>query len=150
MEAVNEVKALGPSKYPYNYDDMLFRLHTAKLAEETNAKINLSSLKVSYKNRVSIISNFGEYPKILNRTKEEISDFFKVETATSVSINAQEQLLIHGKFNEVKCESILKNYIRQLVMCRQCKSLNTKLEKESGLSFLDCKQCGARSSLGKI
>lgn len=137
-------------KYPYTYDDMLYRLHLAKLKEGSSDKISFPPLKVVYQNRVSVIANFGEFPKILNRTKDEISHFFQEETATRISINAQQQLIIHGKFNESRCEYILKNYIRQFVMCRQCNGLNTKLQKENGLSFLDCNQCGARSSLGKI
>lgn len=138
------------SSYPYNYDDMLFRLHTAKMTEESIARINFPALKVTNKNRLSIISNFGEYPKILNRTKEEISNYFRTEMATSISINAMDQLLIHGKFNESKCQFIMEKYIKQFVMCRQCRGLNTVLEKENGLTFLDCKQCRARSSMGKI
>ena len=136
--------------YPYNYDELLFKLHTAKCAEEAIQKINLPSLKVTNKNRLSIISNFGEYPKILKRTKEEIGDYFKTETAAINSINAMEQLLIHGKFNETKCEYIMKNYIKQFVMCRQCKGLDTKLIKESGLTFLECGHCGAKTSMGKL
>ena len=138
------------SGFPYSYDELLFRLHTAKMAEEAYAKINLPPLKVTRKNRLSVIVNFGIYSEKLDRAKEHISDYYKEETGSSNSINSQNQLLIQGILNETKCEAIMRNYIKQYVMCKQCKGLKTSLNKENGLTFLECQQCFAKTSLGKL
>lgn len=135
--------------YPYTYDDLLFRLHNAKSADDLYKKINLPPLKVSRKNKLSIFVNLSDFSDKLNRTKEQIGDFFKIESGTSVSINNQNQLLIQGILSEAKCESIMRNYIKEFVMCRQCKGLNSSLVKENGLNFLVCHQCNAKTSLGK-
>ena len=138
------------TEYPYSYDDLLYRLHVAKQAEDNYKKVNLPPLKVIRKNRLSVIANFSVFSEKLNRTKEQISDYYKSETGANNSINNQGQLLIQGVLNETKCESILRNYIRDFVMCKQCKSLNSVLVKESGLTFLECHQCLAKTSMGKI
>lgn len=138
------------SEYPYSYDELLYRIHTLKSVEDTYKKINLPPLKITKKNRLSIFVNFGIFSEKLNRTKEHISEYFKTETGASNSINNQNQLLIHGILNETKCESIMRNYIKEFVMCRQCKGMDSSLEKENGLTFLNCKQCHAKTSMGKL
>ncbi|AYV85019.1 MAG: hypothetical protein Satyrvirus2_30 [Satyrvirus sp.] len=138
------------SQYPYSYDDMLYKLHVTKSAEDNYTKINLPAINVSRKNKLSIISNFFAYSEKLNRKKEDIADFFKRETGVANSINNQDQLIIQGNFNETKCETIMKNYIKQFVMCKQCKGLNSVLVKEDGLTYMECKQCLAKTSMGKI
>lgn len=138
------------SQYPYSYDELLYRLHTARSMDDNYKKISLPQLKVSRKNRMSIISNFSVIAEKINRSAEHIKEYFNAETGTTSSINSQGQFLIQGIYNEAKCESIMKNYIREFVMCKQCKGIDTKMVKENGLSFLECNQCLAKTSKGKI
>ena len=138
------------SQYPYSYDELLFRLHNAKSSDEIYSKVNLPPIKISRKNRMSIFSNFGMLVEELNRNKDHISNYFKEETGLINTINQHNQLIIHGNLNELKCESIMKKYTNEFVCCRQCKGLNTSLLKEHGLTFLQCNQCLAKTSLGKL
>lgn len=138
------------STYPYAYDDLLYRLHLAKSTDDNYKKINLPPIKVTRKNRVSIIGNFSTFSERLNRPIEQISEFFKQETMCPNSINGQGQLIIQGALNEIKCESIMRNFIREFVMCKQCKGLDTHMLKENSLTFLECHQCLAKTSMGKI
>lgn len=138
------------SEYPYTYDDLLFRLHNAKSSDEVYKKVNLPPLKVTKKNKLSIFSNLIVYTEKLNRPKEHIAEYYKNETNLHNSINGQNQLIIQGILSEIKCEAVMRNYIREFVMCRQCKGLCTDIVKENGLTFLKCQQCFSVSSLGKI
>lgn len=136
--------------YPYSYDELLFKLHNAKIADDIYTKINLPPLQVHRKNKLSIFVNINTYSEKLNRTKEHISNFFREEMGTATSINGQNQLIIHGILNEAKCESIMRKYIKQYVMCKQCKSIHSTMIKDNGLTYLECKQCFAKTSLGKL
>ena len=138
------------TSYPYSYDDLLYRLHNAKSVDDIYTKINLPQPKISRKNRLSIFANFGAFVEKLNRCPEHISSYFKAETGACNSINKQNQLLIQGILNDTKCETIVRNYIKEFVMCPQCKCLNTLLTKEKGLTYLVCNQCSAKTSMGKI
>lgn len=138
------------SQYPYSYDELLFRLHTTKNSDEIYSRVNLPPIKINRKNRMSIFSNFGILVEKLNRDKNHISNYFKAETGLINTINQHNQLIIQGKFDELKCESIMKKYINEFVSCRQCKGLNTTMLKEHGLTFLQCNQCSAKTSLGKL
>lgn len=138
------------STYPYSYDELLYRLHTAKSADEVYKKINLPPLKIYRKNKTTIFANFGIYSEKLKRSEEHISNYFRAETNAGNSINGQNQLIIQAMLNETKCESIMRNYIKQFVMCRQCKGIDSILVKENGFTYLQCNQCLAKTSLGKI
>lgn len=138
------------SIYPYSYDELLFRLHTAKSADDAYSKVNLPPIKIARKNRMSIFSNFGLLAEKIKRDRDHISSYFKTETGLVNTINQHNQMIIHGNLNEAKCESIMRKYINEFVLCRQCKGLSTNLIKDHGLTFLQCNQCGAKSSLGKL
>ena len=138
------------SNYIYSYDELLYRLHNKKTSDDSNKKISLPSLKVIKKNRLSVISNFKSIAEKLNRPIEHIKDYINTETGANSSINNQGQLLIQGIYNEAKCESLMRNYIREFVMCKQCKGIDSNLIKEDGLTFLECNKCFAKTSKGKI
>lgn len=146
------------STYPYTYDDLLCKLHDAKSAEEPlhsrnssiDKKISLPPLNVARKNKLSIISNFGAYPELLNREVGHISNYFTVETGTANSINNMNQLVIQNVINENRCESIMRKYIREFCMCRQCRGISTTLLKQDGITFIECNECNAKTSLGKL
>jgi translation initiation factor 2 subunit 2 len=138
------------SFYPYSYDDLLYRLHVSRTADDSYKKANLPSLKVTKKNRLSIVSNFDVYCERLNRSKEHVSNYYRTETGSNISINSQNQMVIQAIFSETKCDSIMKNYIKQYVMCKQCKGIESSIIKENGLMFLQCHRCDAKTSMGKI
>lgn len=138
------------SIYPYSYDELLFRLHNTKTADDVYKKVNLPPLKITRKNKLSVFVNAAVFSEKLNRPMDHISDYFKAETKASNSVNSQNQLMIQGVLNEAKCEAIMRNYIKEFVMCKQCKGLNSTLVKENGLTYLECRNCHAKTSMGKI
>ncbi|BCS83151.1 eukaryotic translation initiation factor 2 subunit beta [Cotonvirus japonicus] len=134
----------------YTYEDLLTKLTNSKTSDDIYKKVNLPSVNVSQKNRSSIIANFNKFPIKLNRDPTDIAKFFKEETGITNSINERGQLIIQGSLSANKCESIIRNYISKFVMCRQCKSTISIIMKDNGLNYLVCKQCQAKTSLGKF
>lgn len=138
------------TEYPYDYENLLFRLQQIKTTDGIKTKNSLPPIQVTKKNKTSIIVNFQTYGDLLKRPLEHISHFYKEETGLCNSINIHNQLIIQGNLGEVQCENILRNYIKGFVLCKQCKSIDTQLLKENGLTFLICQKCSAKSSMGKI
>jgi translation initiation factor 2 subunit 2 len=136
--------------FPYSYEDMLSRLHGFKTGDDNYEKINLPQLKIVRKNRSSIFANFAIFCEKLSRPDVHIQKFIYDEMGMNCSINGQKQLIIQGILTENKMESIMKKYIREFVLCKQCKGIDTKLSKENNLTFLGCNKCSAKSSLGKV
>jgi translation initiation factor 2 subunit 2 len=135
--------------FPYDYDHMLYQLHLKKKDDESYNKISLPPLSVCKKGKATLITNFLDYPRSLGRTVEQITKFYKDETAATNSINKDGHLIIQGKFKESQCENIMRNYVKQFCMCKQCKSIQTELQRENKFYYIYCQKCHAKSSLGK-
>jgi hypothetical protein len=86
----------------------------------------------------------------LHRKPKHIHDFLVTELGTSASVNGNSQLILKGRFRENQIESIMKRYIKEYVKCRSCCSVDTILDKDIRLSFLQCMACRSRYSVARI
>lgn len=95
--------------------------------------------------------------------------FLLTELGTSGSVDAANQLIIKGRFQQKQIESVLRKYIskcitmnflqkhnksfvstEEYVACQTCRSPETILQKETRLFFLQCETCGSRRSVANI
>mmetsp|Transcript_39812 Transcript_39812/g.77969 ORF Transcript_39812/g.77969 Transcript_39812/m.77969 type:complete len:189 (+) Transcript_39812:39-605(+) len=141
----------------YNYEELLDRF--IKCLEETSL-FNLSEQRLSLEppklgrdgTKKTVFLNFAKTCKKLGREKEHLFFYISTELGTPVSIQDSGALVLKGKFQPKGFENILRNYIREYVLCGSCKSSNTILEKdiETRLIFLRCFRCQAWRSVNQI
>jgi len=100
----------------------------------------------------TIFTNFGTTCKKLNRTKGHLFSYIIGELGTSASIQDGGGLVLKGRYLSVGIEYVLKNYIREYVLCITCKSARTELQKDkfSKLLFIYCHRCFASRSVNSI
>jgi len=96
------------------------------------------------------ISNFKEICLRCHRPPEHVSSFIQVELGANGSLDANQQLIIKGRFQQTHIEKVIKNYLREYVICKVCKSYDTVMEKENRLNFVKCSQCNSRLSVAHI
>lgn len=96
------------------------------------------------------LSNFQEICTLMHRSTEHVVSFILAELGTTGSIDAGNQLVIRGRFQQKQIENVLRHYIREYVTCHTCKSPQTNLTKENRLSFLQCETCGSSCSVAAI
>ncbi|KAH7642394.1 eukaryotic translation initiation factor 2 subunit 2-like protein [Dermatophagoides farinae] len=95
-------------------------------------------------------ANFLEICKSLHRQSKHLQNFLLTELGTSGSVDANNQLIIKGRFQQKQIESVLRRYIKEYVACQTCRSPETILQKETRLFFLQCESCGSRRSVANI
>jgi len=95
-------------------------------------------------------ANFLELSRILRRTPQHLQSFILAELGTSGSIDANNHLIIKGRFQQKQIEHILRRYITEYVTCHTCRAPETILEKDTRLHFLRCEKCGSRCSVQSI
>jgi len=95
-------------------------------------------------------ANFLEISKTLRRTSKHLQAFLLAELGTSGSVDANNQLIIKGRFQQKQIENILRRYIKEYVTCHTCRAPETILEKDTRLNFLRCEKCGSRCSVQSI
>jgi len=95
-------------------------------------------------------ANFLEISKTLRRTPKHLQAFLLAELGTSGSVDANNHLIIKGRFQQKQIENILRRYIKEYVTCHTCRAPETILEKDTRLHFLRCEKCGSRCSVQSI
>ncbi|KAL0618244.1 Eukaryotic translation initiation factor 2 subunit 2, partial [Plecturocebus cupreus] len=94
--------------------------------------------------------NFTDICKLLCRQPKHLLAFLLAELGTSSSIDGSNELAIKGRFQQKQIENVLRRYIKEYVTCHTCRSLDTILQKDMRLCFLQCKTCHSRCSVSSI
>jgi len=135
----------------YTYDDLLTRVFN--IIREKNPNVNESEkIKLTLKppqvarigTKRTSFSNFGEICKSLKRQEKHLHQYLLAELGTNGSIDANNALIIKGRFQQKQIESVLRSYIKEYVICKTCRSPDTLLQKEERLSVLLCNNCRSR------
>lgn len=109
----------------------------------TTAKlIKVPEPSLQYTNQKTCILNFNTICSSCYRDAKMIQAFFEAELLVKTSLDCNNNLLIPGRHDNVtKIKRILKNYIYNYVICKECKSLNTILEKVDKRTIMKCNNC---------
>lgn len=97
-------------------------------------------------------ANFTEICKIMRRQPKHLIAFLLAELGTTGSVDANNQLIIKGRFQQKQIENVLRRYIKEYVTCHTCRSPETLLQKDdqTRVVFLLCETCGSRCSVTKV
>ena len=69
--------------------------------------------------------------------------FFTKELGAPGSIKGK-MAIIQTKVMRKKIQEKLEAYVREYVVCKECKRPDTKLTKENRITILVCEACGAK------
>ena len=97
----------------------------------------------------TIITNLKDISKYLNRDFNHLVKFFVKEFACSYLVK-DDRLILTGRFNERKLNEKLEKYINVYVICKECGSPDTKLERKDNILYLKCMACQAEYPVPKI
>ena len=102
--------------------------------------------------RKTMWANFEEIISSINRKLDHVKSFVEADLGVESNLNEKNQLVIKGRFSPKQIKQIMKNYLKEYVKCRNCKSFNTELEKDAAIrSFiLKCKECGATTAVTNV
>lgn len=116
-------------------------------------KIKLKPLDVQREGtRKTVVTNFGALCNDINRSKNHVLSFFLCELCNDGSIDAQDRMILKGRYTPGAISSIARKYIEQYVMCNGCKSFDTVIDRDKAtrLFFLRCSNCHASQSVSPI
>lgn len=107
--------------------------------------VKLGTTKVSW-------MNFDVMVTALNRKHEHLMSFVATELGVEATLGPENNMILQGKFQGKHIQRLYRKYLEQYVRCLNCKSMNTKLEKDPGtrLVMLECEQCGSTKSVQTI
>lgn len=99
--------------------------------------------------RRTIITNFTDIAKTLNREPQHLARFIFKESGKPGTLQG-ERLLLQGRLTNEELRRLLELYVKEFVKCPVCGGLDTKIVAEKRFRFLVCEVCGAKSSVRRI
>jgi translation initiation factor 2 subunit 2 len=99
--------------------------------------------------RKTLVKNFSQFAKTIDRPEKHILKFVTKETAASATV-AGGKLTINGKFPYLQIEKMFDSYVKTYVLCPECKRPDTKVTDQQGIKLMKCEACGAVSAIRKV
>jgi translation initiation factor 2 subunit 2 len=91
----------------------------------------------------TVVGNFGQIASSLSRDVEHLLKYILKELATPGEFK-NNVLIIGRKVSAQMINDKIDKYVREFVICKECKKPDTKLVKEEKITFLKCQACGAK------
>ena len=108
-------------------------------------RFNVPKVRGHIEGNKTIVSNFSEIAKTLQRKSEHLLKYVLKELATPGEIR-KNALIFGTKLSASKINEKIAQYVETFILCKECGKPDTKLSKESGIYYLKCQACGAKHS----
>ena len=94
----------------------------------------------------TVISNFNNIAGVIRRPQEHFLKYMLKELATSGEVT-KTALILGTKVPASRINDKIQRYLKDFVICPECKRPDTKLEKEDNVTFIKCSACGAKHAV---
>ncbi len=132
------------------YSKMLDRLYMSlpkgALGKE---RFEIPGLESHIQGNRTVVRNFSQALKTVRREERDFIKFVTKETATS-AISERGMLTLNSKFSPKQINDLFGSFVKNFVLCRECKRPDTKIVEQHGVKVLKCEACGAASPVGKL
>jgi translation initiation factor 2 subunit 2 len=91
----------------------------------------------------TVVSNFVQIASAISRDVNHLLKYILKELATPGEIK-NNVLIIGRKVSAVMINEKIDKYVKEFVLCKECKKPDTKLVKEDKVVFVKCQACGAK------
>ena len=96
---------------------------------------------VSGKN--TIITNIIVIANYIRRPVEHLTKFLQKELAV-YGIIEKDRLILKTRLNSSRINEKIEQYVKEFVLCNECKKPDTEIVSEKGIKFKHCLACGAK------
>lgn len=130
-----------------NYEELLEEAHKKiKKIDNTENRFEIPKIEGHFEGRKTILTNFLQIASHIRRKPEHFQKFILRELATSGNIEG-DRLILNNKIPSAKINAKIEDYVKEFVLCKECKKPDTELIKEDRLTFIHCLACGAKHSV---
>ena len=117
--------------------------------EETTERLEIPEPEIIIQGRQTIIKNFSQICEAMRRDPNHLLKFLTKELATPAGFDGT-RATFQSKIARRMIENKMESYIREYLVCKECKRPDTKLVRENRIVFLKCEACGAKSPVKSI
>jgi translation initiation factor 2 subunit 2 len=133
-----------------DYEHMLNEAYEKLPKQKTcEGRFEIPIVETMLQGNQTIVKNFQTIAQALRREPKHLLKFLTKELATPASIDGG-RAMFQTKISQKMIQTKLESYVKEYIICRECKRPDTKLEREGRIEFLKCEACGARSSVKQL
>lgn len=128
----------------YDIEELLDRSYDSFTINK--GKIRLERPQIENKDRKTYILNFDLLCNSLNRDARHVEAYLTKELAIATSRKEGGKLKIDKVVRKPLVEGHIKDYIKEYIQCKSCKSIKTHMIKENRINYMVCDTCHCKVS----
>lgn len=97
----------------------------------------------------TVIRNFADVCGALRREPRHLLKFLSKELAAPANLDGS-RAIFQSKVPQRTVQAKLESYVKEFVVCKECRRPDTRLEKAERITLLVCEACGARGAVKQI
>jgi translation initiation factor 2 beta subunit (eIF-2beta)/eIF-5 len=149
-KTLKETKVANITMEFINYDKEFLLDRAYNSFSLDKKRMSFAQPEFETKDRKSYIHNFKKLCQSLNRDPEEIRTYIGKELQMDTSIKENGALKIDAIVKPAnRIEGILRDFIKDNVMCQSCKSCKTITKKIDRLTYMICDVCKSKRAISK-
>ncbi len=129
------------------YDKLLDKIYqNVKPIKSSSDRFEVPKIKGHVEGTKTMITNLSQICSILRRKPEHLLKFLSRELA-ALAVVEGDRTIFNRKLNSSQINEKISLYIKEFVVCPECKKPDTELIKQDVFLFLHCLACGAKHSV---
>ena len=121
-----------------------------KQVNTAESRFEIPKIEGHFEGKKTILTNFFQIASHLRRKPEHFQKYLLKELAAAGQKEG-DRLVLNNKVPSAKINQKIESYVKEFVLCKECKKPDTELTKEDRLTFIHCLACRAKHSVrGKI
>jgi translation initiation factor 2 subunit 2 len=114
-----------------------------KSVESSGERFEIPKVEGHFEGKKTVLTNFYQIASHIRRNPEHFQKFLLKSLATSGQKDS-DRLILNNRIPSAKINPKIEEYIREFVLCKECKKPDTEILKEGKVNYLHCLACGAK------
>ena len=130
-----------------SYEQLLDEAYSKiKVVTSSSDRFETPKVQGQVQGKNTIITNINEIASYIRRPVEHLAKFLQKELAVS-GVLEKDRLVLKTHLNSGKVNEKIQLYVKEFVLCTECKKPDTEVISEKGIKFKHCLACGAKSPI---
>ena len=128
-----------------NYEKLLETAYNKvkTVAGANEERFEIPKIQGHFQGKKTILTNFFQIASHIRRNPEHFQKYILKQLAAS-GTKEGDRLILNIKVPSSKINQKIEDYVKEFVLCKECKKPDTELIKQDRLTFLHCLACGAK------
>ena len=120
-----------------------------KVIEKDTGRFEVPQVSGKVAGKNTIITNIGAIATHIRRPVEHLAKYLQKELAISGKVD-KDRLILNTRLNSIKVNDKMNSYVKEFVLCDQCKKPDTEIITEKGIKYKNCLACGSKSPVRSL